>query len=72
MEILRIIKQYISERGFAPSVRDIQDATNIRSTSTIGRHLDVLTNRGYITRTPDTARTIVLTEDPQPERPHAL
>ena len=71
MEILGIIKQYISQRGFAPSVRDIQDATNIRSTSTIRRHLDVLTDRGYITRTKDTARSIVLTQTADTPRPPA-
>ena len=69
MEILDIIRQYISDRGFAPSVRDIQDATNIRSTSTIRRHLDLLTDRGYITRTRDTARSIVLTQTANNHRP---
>ena len=69
MEILDIIRQYISDRGFAPSVRDIQDATNIRSTSTIRRHLDLLTDKGYITRTRDTARSIVLTQTANNHRP---
>ena len=71
MEILDIIRQYISDRGFAPSVRDIQDATNIRSTSTIRRHLDLLTDKGYITRTKDTARSIVLTQATNNLRPTA-
>ena len=64
LEILHFIEEYISARGFSPSVRDIQDATNIRSTSTIRRHLDILTDTGYITRTKQTARSIVLTNCP--------
>ena len=68
LEILHFIREYINARGFSPSVRDIQDATNIKSTSTIRRHLDILTDTGYITRTKHTARSIVLTESLQRDK----
>ena len=58
--ILAAIRKYIRKHGFPPSIRDIQDITNINSTSQIQRHLNKLADEGYIERTPETARSIVL------------
>ena len=58
--ILDIIREYIEEHGFSPSIRDIMDRANINSTSLIQYHLKKLTDQGCIERTPDTARSIVL------------
>ena len=60
--ILAVIREYIEENGFSPSIRDIQDRTNITSTSKVQRHLNKLADQGYIRRTPETARSIVLEE----------
>ena len=66
MQVLEIIRTYIKERGFAPSIRDIQKLGAIPSTSIVRRYLDRLEDSGYIERTPDTARSIVLTTIGQP------
>ena len=60
--ILAAIRDYIEDHGFPPSVRDIQDMTGINSTSKVQRILNELADEGYIERTPETARSIVLKE----------
>ena len=60
--ILAAIQEYIEDHGFPPSVRDIQDMTGINSTSKVQRILNELADKGYIERTPETARSIVLKE----------
>ena len=60
--ILAAIQEYIEDHGFPPSVRDIQDMTGINSTSKVQRILNELADEGYIERTPETARSIVLKE----------
>jgi len=59
-EILTFIKGYIEEHGFAPTIREICDATCCRSTSTVAYNLDSLERRGLITREQGKARTIRL------------
>ena len=58
--VLAVIREYIEENGFAPSIRDIQDRTNISSTSKVQRYLNKLADEGRIRRKPETARSIVL------------
>lgn len=48
--ILDFIKKEISEKGYPPSVRQIADAVNLRSTSTVHMYLNVLAEKGYIRR----------------------
>lgn len=56
--IFEYIKEIISERGVAPSVREIGNAVNLRSTSSVQYNLDALENAGYIKREPNLKRTI--------------
>ena len=51
-EILEYIKSQILDRGFPPSVRDICEAVNLRSTSSVHAHLETLEKNGYIRRDP--------------------
>lgn len=41
-EILEYIKAQILERGFPPAVRDICEAVNLKSTSSVHSHLETL------------------------------
>ncbi len=50
----------ISERGFAPSVREIGKAAGLKSTSTVQYNLNALERAGYIERDPYLKRTIRL------------
>ncbi|MHC1695605.1 MAG: transcriptional repressor LexA [Eubacteriales bacterium] len=48
----------IKRRGYSPSVRDIQTALGIKSTSTVHSYLNVLEHKGYIQKEQGKSRTI--------------
>ena len=48
IEIFQFIKECIERDGYAPSVRDICRALNIRSTSTVHGYLHRLDEKGYL------------------------
>lgn len=62
-EILDYIKNEIINRGFPPTVRDICDAVNLKSTSSVHSHLETLERNGYIRRDPTKPRTIEIVDD---------
>ena len=49
-EILDYIKEEILKRGYPPAVREICEAVNLRSTSSVHSHLETLEKNGYIRR----------------------
>jgi len=59
-EVLEYLKEYINENGYAPCVRDICLALNLKSTSTAHAHLTKLEKKGYISRDPAKPRTIMI------------
>ena len=62
-EILSFIKEEILHKGFPPSVREICDAVNLRSTSSVHAHLNTLEKNGYIRRDPSKTRSIEILDD---------
>ena len=62
-EILEYIKNEIINRGFPPTVRDICDAVNLKSTSSVHSHLETLERNGYIRRDPTKPRAIEIVDD---------
>ncbi len=62
-EILDYIKNEILNRGFPPSVREICEAVNLKSTSSVHSHLETLEKNGYIRRDPTKPRTIEIVDD---------
>lgn len=58
LAILDYIKEAISSEGYAPSVRDICSALNIKSTSTVHMYLRRLEEKGYIDRSDGKSRAI--------------
>ena len=52
------INDTISSEGYPPSVRDIQDALQIKSTSTVHSYLARLEEKGYIRRDPGKSRSV--------------
>ena len=63
LEILEYIKSQILERGFPPAVREICEAVNLKSTSTVHSHLETLEKNGYIRRDPTKPRAIEILDD---------
>ena len=62
-EILEYIKSQILQRGFPPAVREICDAVNLKSTSSVHSHLETLEKNGYIRRDPTKPRAIEILDD---------
>lgn len=62
-EILEFIKNEIINRGYPPSVREICEAVNLRSTSSVFSHLNTLEKNGYIRRDPTKPRAIEILDD---------
>ncbi len=59
-DVFQYIKSYIDKQGYAPCVRDICNALNLKSTSTAHAHLTKLERKGYISRDPAKPRTIMI------------
>ena len=62
-EILDFIKQEILTKGYPPSVREIGEAVNLKSTSSVHAHLESLEKKGYIRKDPTKPRTIEVVDD---------
>ena len=62
-EILDYIKNEILNRGFPPAVREICEAVNLKSTSSVHSHLEALEKNGYIRRDATKPRAIEICDD---------
>ena len=62
-EILEYIKDQILTRGFPPAVREICEAVQLKSTSSVHSHLETLDQNGYIRRDPTKPRAIEILDD---------
>ena len=69
-DVFDYMKNYIAEAGYAPSVREVCDALNLKSTSTAHAHLSQLEKKGYIFRNNARPRTTTILhgKDPRDER----
>ena len=63
IEIYEFLKEQISTKGYPPSVREICEAVNLKSTSTVHGHLSRLEKKGLIRRDPTKPRAIELLLD---------
>jgi repressor LexA len=61
--ILEFIRRHVREHGYPPSVREIGQAVDLRSSSTVHGHLARLEAKGYIRHNPSKPRTIELLRD---------
>ncbi len=62
-QILDFIKEEILNKGYPPAVREICDAVNLKSTSSVHSHLETLEKNGYIRRDPTKPRAIEICDD---------
>ena len=63
LEILESIKSEILRIGYPPAVREICEAVNLKSTSSVHSHLETLEKNGYIRRDPTKPRAIEIIDD---------
>ena len=62
-EILDFIKSEILNKGYPPAVREICEAVNLKSTSSVHSHLETLEKNGFIRRDPTKPRAIEIIDD---------
>ncbi|SFA71915.1 repressor LexA [Acetitomaculum ruminis DSM 5522] len=62
-EILEFMKNEILNKGYPPSVREICEAVNLKSTSSVHAHLESLEKNGYIRKDPSKPRAIEIIDD---------
>ena len=62
-QILDYIKDEILNKGYPPAVREICEAVNLKSTSSVHSHLETLEKNGYIRRDPTKPRAIEICDD---------
>lgn len=67
-QILTFIRESILARGFPPSIREIGEAVDLSSSSTVHSHLRTLETKGYIRRNPAKPRSIQLVDQVPPWR----
>jgi len=60
--ILNFIREFLNERGYAPTVRDILKGCSLSSTAVVQHHLNVLDREGRIRRDPEVFRSIQLAD----------
>jgi len=60
VKILKFIRSFVEERGYAPTVRDILKGCSISSTAVVQHHLNILEREGHIHRDPEVFRSIQL------------
>jgi repressor LexA len=64
--ILQAIADFAQRRGYAPSLREIGEAAELASTSSVSYQLSVLQRKGYLRRVPGRPRAIELRLPGQP------
>jgi repressor LexA len=60
-EILEYIRNFIDDNGYAPSYREIAHYFELSSTGTIAEYINILEEKGYLTKDAMEARAIQLT-----------
>ena len=59
-KVLSIVKEYFTDFGFSPTLKEIKEMLGVRSINTVVKHLIVLENKGYIVRRKHAKRNIEL------------
>ncbi len=62
ISILKFIESYINSNGYPPSIREICEGTNLKSTSTVHKHMGELEKFGYIRKDATKPRAIELVD----------
>ncbi len=60
VEILGYLREYLEEKGYAPSHEEVAERFGYRAISTVAEHLNTLQEKGYILRTPGRSRALRL------------
>ena len=61
--MLKIIKEYLKEHAYPPTVREVGTIIGLKSVATVQKHLYILEREGYITRERTIPRSIRIIKD---------
>lgn len=59
-ELLDFVDAFIQQYGYGPSYREIMNALNYKSVSTVAIHIEGLITKGYLRKTDNSARSLVV------------
>ncbi|MGD9892835.1 MAG: hypothetical protein AB7R89_13765 [Dehalococcoidia bacterium] len=62
-QMMTFLAHYLSQHGYAPSIREVADATGFTSNSPVWTRLDRLRERGLVTWEPRKERTLRIVGD---------
>ena len=65
IQILEFMHRFVEEKGYPPSIRDIEGGVGISSTSVVHYNLKILERGGYVRRDPEVSRGIELIDTSQ-------
>ena len=68
LQVLKFIAQQIEDAGYPPTIREIGEALDIRSTNGVNDHLKALEKKGFLSRDPVKSRALI----PTPQARDAL
>jgi repressor LexA len=60
-EVLTFLEDFLDDRGYPPSIREIAERLRVSGTLGVTKHLDALERKGYLRREPGSSRGIRLT-----------
>ncbi len=65
-KVFDFLKTYFNTNAFPPTLKEIGDAIGLANINGVRGHLQALQKKGYITKSPDRARSIRIIYDPSP------
>ena len=68
-DVLNAIRKSIATQGYPPTVRELATSLGVASLNSVAPHLAALEKKGYIRRTPEMARGILLLITPSSRAP---
>lgn len=63
-KVLDCVEAFRSRTGYPPTLQEIGEAIGVRNVNAVRGHLAALEKKGYVTRTPDKARSIRILRTP--------
>lgn len=64
-ELLTFIDAFIKTNGYGPSYREVMQALNYKSVSTVATHIDNLIKKGHLRKRDYSARSLEVVSNPQ-------
>jgi len=59
-QVFDFINTYISENGISPTIEEIRKKLKLKAVSTIHEHINSLKDKGYLSKSENSARSIII------------